>query len=315
MEHKVRMKEEEIACIYRQPLLALVRQAAEVHREHWRDDDIELCALLSIKTGNCPNDCAYCSQSRHHPTSIESHELMALADVVAFAEKAHAKNIRRVCLSAAWSQPPGRELFGRVVEIIRAVKKIGIEVCATLGKLSPAQAEELRVAGLNYYNHNIDTSPEHYAKIVTTRRFEDRLATIGHLRGTGIHLCCGGIIGMGESHRDRMRMLAHLATMDPVPSSVPINMLVKIPGTPLADLPDLDPLEAVRVIAVARIVLPHARIRLSAGRAGMSRETQAMAFVAGVNSIFVGDKLLTTPLPGEDFDSRLLADLLQPCSW
>ncbi len=309
---RINEQEQRIKEVYTLSLLELVSRAGSEHRKHWQANDMELCALLSIKTGNCSNDCAYCSQSSHHPTDTESHGLMEPSEILAFARSAKEKGIKRVCMSAAWDRPPNRQKFEGILAVIKEIRKLGIEVCSTLGQLSKEQAEGLRDAGLNYYNHNIDTSPEHYSKIVTTRSFEDRLETISHLRGTGIHLCCGGILGMGESHSDRIKMLAYLSSMDPTPSSVPINVLVKIPGTPMENYPDIDPFDVVRVIAVARIVLPNTRIRLSAGRKTMSRETQALAFACGANSIFVGDKLLTTPLPGEDFDSRLINDLLRP---
>ncbi len=308
----VHEKEQRIRDIYSLPLLELLSLAAKCHRENWQLDDMELCALLSIKTGSCSNDCAYCSQSSHHPTDTESHGLLEPEEIFAFAKKAKAKGIKRVCMSAAWDRPPSPEKFQSILEVIKEIRSMGMEVCSTLGQLSKDQAEGLRDAGLNYYNHNIDTSPEHYSKIVTTRTFEDRLDTISHLRGTGIHLCCGGILGMGESHSDRIKMLAYLSAMDPTPSSVPINVLVKIKGTPMENYPDIDSFEVIRVIAVARLMLPKTRIRLSAGRMTMSKETQCLAFLAGANSIFVGDKLLTTPLPGEDFDSRLITDLLTP---
>ncbi len=305
-------QEQRIKEIYSLSLLELLSEAADEHRKNWQANDMELCALLSIKTGSCSNDCAYCAQSSHYPTDTGSHGLLSPDEILAFARSAKEKGIKRVCMSAAWDRPPNRRTFERLLGVIKEVRKLGIEVCSTLGQLSKEQAENLRDAGLNYYNHNIDTSPEHYSKIVTTRTFEDRLDTISHLRGTGIHLCCGGILGMGESHADRIKMLTYLASMDPTPASVPINVLVKIQGTPMENYPDIDPFEVIRVIAVARIILPKTRIRLSAGRNTMSRETQALAFVAGANSIFVGNKLLTTPLPGEDFDSRLICDLLKP---
>ncbi len=309
---QIHQKEQQIRDIYSLPLLELLSKAAKCHRDNWQLDDMELCALLSIKTGSCSNDCAYCSQSSHHPTDVESHALLEPEQIFEFAETAKAKGIKRVCMSAAWDRPPNQEKFEVILEVIKKIRSMGMEVCSTLGQLSKKQAEDLRDAGLNYYNHNIDTSPEHYSKIVTTRTFEDRLDTISHLRGTGIHLCCGGILGMGESHGDRIKMLAYLASIDPTPSSVPINVLVKIKGTPMENYPDIDSFELIRVIAVARIMLPKTRIRLSAGRMNMSRETQCIAFLAGANSIFVGDKLLTTPLPGEDVDSLLIADLLKP---
>ena len=297
---------------YGLPLLELVQRAARVHAQHWRADDMEKCTLLSIKTGQCSENCSYCAQSSHHGAPVEPQPLLTPEEIVDFAKRARNSGSTRFCMSAAGRGPADAAEFSRIVKAVREVRALGIETCASLGTLTEEQAAELKDAGLDYYNHNIDTSPEYYATVVTTRTFEDRIENIGRIRRAGIHLCCGGIVGMGESHADRVKMLAVLVNMDPPPDAVPINMLVRIPGTPLENVPELDPFDAVRMIAVARIVLPKARIRLSAGRKNLSREAQALCFVAGANSIFVGDKLLTTPLPGDDFDASLLRALLEP---
>lgn len=311
-EQAIEQAEIRISESYFLPLLTLVQRAAAVHQDNWSAGDVELCALLSVKTGNCAEDCAYCSQSARYSTGIEKHSVLPIDDILAFARRAKERGVRRVCMSTAGSTPPNGDEFERILNAIAEIKRLGLEACVTMGRLEPGQVEHLSRAGLDYYNHNIDTSPEHYAKVITTRTFSDRIQTISHLRGSGIHLCCGGIIGMGESHRDRVRMLAHLVSMDPQPTTIPINILVRIKGTPLESLPDLDPLDAVRMIAAARLALPKAVIKLSAGRMNLSREAQALCFVAGVNSVFVGEKLLTTPLPGEDFDGEFLKALLSP---
>ncbi|HLU60958.1 MAG TPA: biotin synthase BioB, partial [Gammaproteobacteria bacterium] len=264
--------------------------------------------LLSIKTGACPEDCAYCPQSVRYDTGLEREALMAVDKVVAEARKARANGASRFCMGAAWRSPKDRQL-DVVIEMVKAVKAEGLETCCTLGMLTAEQAARLAEAGLDYYNHNIDTSPEHYQDIITTRRFEDRLNTLQNVRDAGINVCCGGIVGLGEDQSDRAGMLQVLASMDPHPESVPINQLVAVEGTPLAEAPPVDPLDFVRTIAVARILMPRSHVRLSAGRTAMSDEMQALCFLAGANSIFYGDKLLTTPNPESSRDMQLFARL------
>ena len=301
----------EVESIYGEPLLDLAHRAREVHLRFHDPREIQCCSLLSIKTGGCGDDCGYCSQSAHHPTGVEPEQLMAPADVVAMAAKAKAAGASRFCMGAAWKSARGGSSFDRVLEMVRGVSSLGLESCVTLGSLSQEQAEALKDAGLTAYNHNLDTSPEYYPEVVTTRTYEDRVRTIDRIVDAGIDLCCGGIIGMGETRRDRCALLRILANRDPHPESVPINMLVRVEGTPLGDQhdEDLDVFELIRAVATARILMPGSRVRLSAGRTSLTREAQAFCFMAGANSIFFGDQLLTTPNPQVDEDRRLLEDL------
>jgi len=269
---------------------------------------VQVSTLLSIKTGGCPEDCAYCPQSARYDTGVAAEKLMRLEAVLAEARAAKAGGASRFCMGAAWRSPKDRDLDA-VCAMVEGVKALGLETCATLGMLTGAQARRLKDAGLDYYNHNLDTSPEFYDHIITTRTYQDRLDTLEHVREAGIHVCCGGIVGMGETREDRVGMIATLASLPVHPESVPVNMLVKVAGTPLADQPALDPIEFVRTIAVARICMPRSMVRLSAGREAMSGETQALCFLAGANSIFYGPKLLTTPNPGRDRDRELMERL------
>ena len=290
------------------PFNDLIFQAQIVHRRHFDPNAVQLSTLLSVKTGGCSEDCGYCSQSARHPTALESQPLMGIEEVVAAASAAKAKGATRFCMGAAWRGPKDKDLKP-VTEMIRAVKALGLETCATLGLLKDGQAEQLAEAGLDYYNHNLDTARTHYGNIVHTHSYDERLTTLRSARGAGIKLCCGGILGMGESRRDRAQFLVELAALDPPPESVPLNMLVRIPGTPLSDVPALDPIEFVRTIAVARIVMPTSFVRLSAGRQQMPEALQALCFLAGANSIFYGERLLTTPNPGADADRALFEKL------
>ena len=293
---------------FAQPFNDLVFQAQAIHRENFDPNRIQVSTLLSIKTGACPEDCAYCSQSAKYDTSLEREKLLPLADVVEAARAAKEKGANRFCMGAAWRNPSDRNLE-RVIEMIQAVRGLGMQTCVTLGMLSREQAARLRDAGLDYYNHNLDTSPEFYGNVITTRTFRDRLDTLAHVREAGINVCSGGILGMGESGTDRARMLQELANMPEHPQSVPINMLVQVEGTPLFGEDELDPLEFVRSIAVARILMPRSYVRLSAGRSDMSDEMQALCFLAGANSIFYGERLLTTDNPAADHDRALFARL------
>ncbi len=300
----------ELQRIYEQPLFALLEQARTVYRAHWADDEIQLCTLLSIKTGNCSEDCSYCAQSARYKTKVKPTALMTPAEVAAVARQAQANGATRFCMGAAWSGVrEDTAQFAQVLEIIRAVHDLGIEVCVTLGHLSPAAARQLKAAGLKVYNHNLDTSPEHYPHIVTTHRFEDRLQTIRAVQEAGLALCCGGIIGLGESVTDRLRMLEVLAGFQPPPESIPLNCLMPMPGTPLENQPPVDIFDLVRLIATTRVVFPRSKVRLSAGRACLSREAQALCFFAGANSIFFGERLLTAGNPTEDADRQLLETL------
>ena len=295
--------------IYRQPILDLLLQAQKTHREFHPANEVQMCRLLSIKTGGCPEDCAYCPQSAHYTTAVERQPLMNKNEVLTFARAAKADGATRFCMGAAWRQAPEGSEFDSVLESVRAVAELGLEVCCTLGMLTESQAFQLKEAGLSAYNHNLDTSPEFYGTLIGTRLYRDRLATIAAVRKAGITVCCGGILGMGESDNDRIGLLHQLATMNPHPESVPINMLVRAEGTPLAKAADLDPLVLVRTVATARILMPHSIVRLAAGRAQMTRETVLLCFLAGANSIFYGEKLLTTPNPAIDDDSDLLNEL------
>ena len=295
----------EVEALYHQPFHDLVHQAQQVHRRHFDPNEVQLSTLMNIKSGGCPEDCAYCPQSARHSSPVESEQMVSVNEVRAAAQAAKDAGATRFCMGAAWRSPRGRD-FERAVEMVQAVRELGMESCATLGMLTDMQAQELADAGLDYYNHNLDTSAEFYTQIITTRTYADRLATLGRVRNAGIKVCCGGIIGMGESVRDRCAMLATLTQLPRHPESVPINMLVRAPGTPLAQAEELDPLDMVRTIAVARILMPASRVRLSAGRSNMDDALQALCFHAGANSIFYGDRLLTTENPGVQQDLRLL---------
>ncbi len=295
---------------YRQPFFDLIQQARNVYLQHWQNNEIQLCTLLSIKTGGCSEDCAYCAQSARYDTGIKPDRLMPTAEVLEVARRAKAAGTTRFCMGAAWKGVrEGTAQFESVLETCRAVSALGLEVCVTLGELSDEAARRLKAAGVTAYNHNLDTSPEFYPNIVTTHTFEDRLRTIRAVQAAGISVCCGGIIGMGETVDDRLRMLEVLMSFEPPPESVPINCLMPMPGTPLEDQPPVDVFELVRLVATARIAFPRSKVRLSAGRTNLSREAQALCFFAGANSIFYGNKLLTAGNPGADFDRKLLAEL------
>lgn len=299
---------QEVADLLALPFNDLLFQAQSVHRAHWDANLVELATLLSVKTGGCPEDCGYCPQSVHFETGVPASKLMAVAEVRQAAQEAKANGATRFCMGAAWRAPKDRDIEA-VCALIRAVKEEGLEACCTLGMLEDGHAEVLRDAGLDYYNHNLDTAPDFYNDIISTRDYQDRLDTLVRVRNAGISVCCGGIVGMGESRLQRAALIAELANLAPYPESVPINHLVKVAGTPLAEQPDLDPLEFVRTVAVARITMPRARVRLSAGRQSMGEAVQALCFVAGANSIFYGDTLLTTPNPAGHADRVLLAKL------
>jgi len=290
------------------PFMDLLFRAQSVHRVHQIPNTVQISTLLSIKTGACPEDCAYCPQSVRYDTGLETEELMEIEAVAARARAAKAAGATRFCMGAAYRSPKPKDLR-KVIGMIRDVKALGLETCATLGMVSPAQAQDLKAAGLDYYNHNVDTSPEYYDKIITTRTFQDRLDTLQAVRDAGMNVCCGGIVGMGETPADRVGLLHTLATLPEHPESVPINLLVRVTGTPLADTAALDPFDFVRTVAVARILMPRAHVRLSAGRSEMSDELQALCFMAGANSIFYGEKLLTTGNPDTAHDRRLFARL------
>lgn len=291
------------------PLTDLLFRAQEVHRATQPRDSVQLCSLLSIKTGACPEDCSYCPQSSKHDTSVDAERLMDVRDVLTKAREAKAAGASRFCMGAAWRSPKkGSRQFQQVLEMVRGVRELGLEACATLGMLDDEQTQELKDAGLTAYNHNLDTSEEYYGEIITTRSYSDRLETIARVAAAGISVCAGGIIGMGESIDDRVAMLVTLANLDPQPESVPVNALVAVEGTPLANQTPVDSLELVRMCATARILIPNARVRLSAGRSVLSREAQLLCFMAGANSIFFGDKLLTTGNPDHDSDMRLLRE-------
>jgi biotin synthase len=298
----------EVRALFALPFLELMFEAARIHRMHFDPNEVQISTLLSIKTGGCPEDCAYCPQAARHDTGVTAEKLMSLDAVLAEARTAKAGGASRFCMGAAWRQPKDRDVEN-VCAMVEGVRALGLETCATLGMLTPTQARRLKNSGLDYYNHNLDTSPEFYGAIITTRTYQDRLDTLDAVRDAGIHVCCGGIVGMGEGADDRAGMVATLASLPVHPESVPINMLVQVEGTPLAGQGKLDPLEFVRTIAVARICMPKSVVRLSAGREDMSEETQALCFLAGANSIFYGPKLLTTPNPGRDRDMALLDKL------
>ena len=299
---------EEIRGLFALPFPDLMFRAAQTHRENFDPTEVQISTLLSIKTGGCPEDCAYCPQSAQYDTGVKAEKLMAVEAVLAEARAAKANGASRFCMGAAWREPKDRDLAA-VCAMVEGVKALGLETCATLGMLTGEQAAQLKASGLDYYNHNLDTSPEFYGEIITTRTYRDRLDTLDHVRDAGINVCCGGIVGMGEGLDDRAGMIATLATLPVHPESVPINMLVQVAGTPLSDVRKLDPLDFVRTIAVARITMPASVVRLSAGREDMSEETQTLCFLAGANSIFYGPKLLTTPNPERDRDMRLLDKL------
>jgi biotin synthase len=296
---------DEVEALFALPFADLIHRAQTVHREYHPANTVQMSTLLSVKTGACPEDCAYCPQSVRYDTGLDREALMAVDDVVSRARAAREAGATRFCMGAAWRSPKKRDIEV-MSAMIRGVRDLGMETCATLGMLTKEQARELRDAGLDYYNHNIDTSPEFYEKIITTRDFQDRLDTLEAVREAGMNVCCGGIVGMGETVRDRARMLQVLANLEQPPESVPINQLVAVPGTPLADQAAIDPFDFIRTIAVARILMPTAAVRLSAGREQMSDELQALAFLAGANSIFYGEKLLTTGNPDVEHDRRLL---------
>ena len=301
---------DQLSAHYHQPLFDLISESRAVHLSHWRGEEVQRCSLLSIKTGGCSEDCAYCAQSAHYSTAVEREELLSLENVLTAARRARSQGATRFCMGAAWrGVRDGSEKFERVLEIVREVSQLGMEVCVTLGEIGPVEARKLKKAGVTAYNHNIDTSPDFYPEIVTTHTFQNRLNTIAAVQESGMSVCCGGIIGMGESEADRLGMLEVLSNFDPPPESVPINCLMAMPGTPLADQPPVDIFELVRLIAVTRIALPKARVRLAAGRTRISREGQALCFFAGANSIFYGDKLLTAKNPAADIDVALLREL------
>ena len=294
--------------LYKQPFNELLFQAQTVHRRHFDPNRIQLSRLLNIKTGGCAEDCAYCSQSAHYSTGLSASKLMEVERVIAEARKAQASGATRYCMGAAWRSPKERDLDG-LCAMVRGVKALGMETCMTLGMLTSRDAERLKFAGLDYYNHNIDTSERYYSEIVKTRNFADRLETLDHVRSAGIKVCCGGILGMGEEAADRVDMLMTLANLPQHPESVPINLLIPIDGTPLENAPPLDPIAFIRTIALARIMMPRSMVRLSAGRSAMSDELQALCFFAGANSIFMGEVLLTAENPGEDKDAALFSKL------
>ncbi|HEY2461238.1 MAG TPA: biotin synthase BioB [Candidatus Acidoferrum sp.] len=299
----------EVEQIYRTPLTELIFRAQTVHRQNHAPDRVQTCQLISIKTGGCPEDCAYCPQSAHYDAGVAREGLLDPQHVIEVARDAAERGVSRFCMGAAWRQAPEGKEFESVLEMVRGVSALGIEVCCTLGMLTEAQAGKLKDAGLTAYNHNLDTSPEFYGSIISTRVYDDRRRTLAAVRKVGITVCCGGILGMGEREDDRIGLLQQLATFQPHPESVPINMLVRVEGTPLASMPALDPLEMVRAIATARILMPASRVRLAAGRKQLSPEAVTLCFLAGANSIFVGEKLLTTPNPGRDEDEQLLESL------
>jgi len=298
----------EVEALFAQPFSDLMFQAQTVHREHFNPNEVQVSTLLSIKTGACPEDCKYCSQSARYNTDIEKERLMEVEKVLEAAKVAKDQGSTRFCMGAGWRNPKARDM-PYVLEMVKGVKAMGLETCMTLGMINGEQADELQEAGLDYYNHNLDTSPEHYNSIITTRSYQDRLDTLQNVRDSGMKVCSGGIVGLGEKSQDRASFLAQLANLPKHPDSVPINMLVKIEGTPLADVDDLDPFDFVRCIAVARIMMPKSHVRLSAGRDAMNEQMQAMCFLAGANSIFYGCKLLTTGNPEANKDMQLFAKL------
>jgi biotin synthase len=284
----------------------LIFRAQTVHRAHHRPDEVQGCMLLSIKTGGCPEDCAYCPQSAHYRTNVTRTELVSIEELTHAARQAQEQGATRFCMGAAWRDVPNGQPFEHVLQMVRTIRGMGMEACVTLGMLNQEQADALAQAGLTAYNHNLDTSPEFYGSIITTRTYQERLDTLARVRRAGVTVCCGGIIGMGEDRAVRYGLLRQLASLDPHPESVPVNLLMRVDGTPLADVPPEDPLELVRTIATARVLMPLSFVRLSAGRSTMTDEAQALCFLAGANSIFLGDRLLTTPNPGASHDEQLL---------
>lgn len=299
----------EIESIYTAPLPDLIFRAQTVHRQHHRADEVQGCMLLSIKTGGCPEDCAYCPQSARYDTDVSRQQLLSVDETLAAARTAREQGATRFCMGAAWRDVPSDSRFDRVLEMVRGVRALGMEACCTLGMLTQDQADALAEAGLSAYNHNLDTSPDFYGQIITTRTYQERLTTLARVRQAGVTVCCGGIIGMGEDRAARYGLLRELSSLRPHPESVPVNMLVRVEGTPLADRPPEDPLELVRMIATARILMPATMVRLSAGRLSLSDEAQALCLLAGANSVFLGDRLLTTPNPDADDDQRLFQKL------
>jgi biotin synthase len=297
----------EVRALHDLPLFELLDRARRVHTAHHPDGEVQLCTLLSVKTGGCPEDCSYCPQSSHYETPVKGEAMLKVDQVLDAARRAKEQGATRFCMGAAWREVKDGPAFERVLEMVRGVKGLGLEACVTLGMLSGDQAQRLKEAGLDAYNHNLDTSRENYRSIISTRKYEDRLSTLQRVRSAGITVCSGGIIGMGESIDDRCRLLIELATLDPHPESVPVNALVRVPGTPLESLPPVDPLALVRMIATARVLMPRSKVRLSAGRTELNREAQLLCLYAGANSIFYGDRLLTTPNPGEDSDEALIS--------
>ena len=299
----------EIEGIYALPLPELIFRAQTAHRKYHKSDEVQGCVLLSVKTGGCPEDCAYCPQSAHYDTGLDSQSLLDVREALSAAAAARRQGATRFCMGAAWRDIPEDSRFDRVLEMVRGVRALGMEACCTLGMLTQEQANLLAEAGLTAYNHNLDTSPDYYGNIISTRTYQERLDTLGRVRTAGITVCCGGIIGMGESRRERCGLLQQLAVQNPHPESVPINLLVRVEGTPLESEAAIEPLELVRSIATARIIMPSSMVRLSAGRLGLSEEAQALCFLSGANSIFMGDRLLTTPNPEADADRALLDKL------
>lgn len=300
---------DDVAAIYRTPVLDLIVRAAEVHRRHHTPGEVQVCVLLSVKTGGCPEDCGYCPQAARYQTQVSAEGLMNVADVLTAAGRAKDDGATRFCMGAAWREIRDGAQFDRVLDMIRGVKAFGLEACCTLGMITDDQARRMKEAGLDAYNHNLDSSPEFYDKIISTRTYDDRLRTLGRVRDAGISVCCGGIVGMGETEDDRIGLLHALATLPEPPESVPVNALVAVEGTPLADRPKVEIWELVRAIATARILMPRSMVRLSAGRIHLSESEQALCFLAGANSIFAGDKLLTTPNPDGDRDRLLFKRL------
>ena len=300
---------EEVRALYDQPLLPLLDEARRVHRANHPDNEVQLCTLLSVKTGGCPEDCSYCPQSSKYDTGVDAEKMLDVNSVIASAKRAKELGSTRFCMGAAWREVKDGPMFDRVVDMVKGVKDLGLEACVTLGMLNESQAKKLADAGLDAYNHNLDTSRENYKSIIKTRTFDDRLRTLDNVRKAGITVCSGGIIGMGETTDDRCEMLRTLANLAPQPESVPINALVPVEGTPLANMKPVDPFDLVRMIAVARILMPASRVRLSAGRTSLTREAQMLCMMAGANSIFYGDKLLTTPNPDADDDMALIRDV------
>jgi biotin synthase len=300
---------DEVAAVYRTPVLELIFRAAAVHREYHDPSKVQVCVLLSIKTGGCPEDCGYCPQSAHYQTGVKAEGLLDVGEVLAAAERAKDQGATRFCMGAAWRQVKDGPQFDRVLDMVRGVKALELEACCTLGMLSADQARRLKEAGLDAYNHNLDSSEAFYDRIISTRTYKDRLDTLGHVRAAGITVCCGGIVGMGETEDDRIALLHTLANLPEPPESVPINALVAVEGTPLSDQPKIAIWDMVRTIATARILMPRSTVRLSAGRVALSEAEQALCFLAGASSIFAGEKLLTTPNPEFDQDARLFANL------